>query len=291
MQLPRPNLGNSTFLYVFYTAVLFLVFVVVTFPYDVIIRNFTAANDSPVVVDFDDARFAWHRGIALDGFRMHPVHGDPRVPTLQAETLWARPSLTALFSRQYGLQAQADLYGGSGELGVQLVEQSLVGDMTLSGLSLGRYRPVAGMLDEGRIGGRVDAQLTFNLPLAAPDSGVADGVVRLSRAALQEAKIAGFGVPNVNLDQSHLDFAFKNGAVEVKELKADGKEINLDVAGQVALREPVENSVLNLRATIKPGPEAPDDIRGLLSLVPRPAGGNEDSPVRITGTFARPRVR
>ena len=296
LSLPRlvPSSPRTlNLLYVGYTVVLFLVFLVVTFPYDALVRRALAGlQNGPVTISFAGAHFAWHRGIALADFQLHAQEAAVAAPVLEAEYLWVRPSLGQLVrGNPYAFDVQAELYGGTAAGSADLGEGRLVGSLDLRAVSLGRYRPLAMMLEEGRLGGRVDARLAFDTTAAAPAAGQASGQLRLSRAALQEAKISGFGVPDIHIDEAALDFGFQNGRVDVEALNAKGKEIVLSADGQVALRDPVADSVLNLRATIMPGPEAPDPIRGLLQLIPRPAGAAPDAPVRVTGTFARPRVR
>lgn len=299
LSLPRLSLerfsasgaGASTALYVGFTAVLFVVFLVVTFPYDVLVRRALAGlRGAPVRVEFADARFAWHRGIELTGVSLRSDAA--AAPVLEAESLAVRPQLGQLLrGNPYALDLSAELYGGTAHATADLGGGRIAGEVEFEAVSLGRYRPLAMMLEEGRLGGRVDARLVFEAAREAPAAGQATGKVTLSRAALQEAKIAGFGVPDIHLDEVLVEFGFQNGRVDLQKLDARGKEIILAADGQITLREPVVDSVLNLRATIMAGPEAPDAIRGLLQLVPRPAGAADDAPVRVTGTIARPRIR
>lgn len=301
MALPRlsfPRGGSTTTgvplaLYGAFTAVMFVVFLVVTFPYDTLVqRGLAGLQGAPVRVVFDGAHFAWHRGIALTGVELYSTDATIRSPVFEAETVWVRPALGQLVrGNLYAFEAQAELYGGFASATADLADGRASGTIDLQALSLGRYRPVATMLEEGRLGGRIDARVAFEAPLAMPETGQASGEIRLTRAALQEAKISGFGVPDIHLDEAKLDFGLQNGRVDVKDFDAKGKEIILAADGQIALRDPVQDSVLNMRATIMPGPEAPDSIRGLLQLIPRPAGAKPDAPVRVTGTIARPRVR
>jgi len=294
MRLPSfslPTSGRSiTLLYTGYLVVLFAAFLLVTFPYDVLVRRALAGfNGGALSVGFQDAGFAWHRGIALDRLTLHSAEA---IPVLEIDRMWVRPSLGQLVrGNPYAIELQAEMYGGSARADADFSEGRLSGNVALEALSLGRYRPLAGMLEEGRLGGRVDATLSFETTAADPNAGQATGAIRLSRAAIEAAKISGFGVPDIHVDEGDVEFTYRNGRIDLAALKAHGKEIILEADGQVTLRNPAVDSILNLRAIIGPGPEAPDPIRGLLELIPRPAGAGADSPVRITGTIARPRVR
>ncbi|OFV87278.1 MAG: hypothetical protein A3J75_08410 [Acidobacteria bacterium RBG_16_68_9] len=79
--------------------------------------------------------------------------------------------------------------------------------------------------------------------------------------------------------------------MEVQEFRADGNEITVSGSGQVTVRTPVGDSVLNLKVTLQPGPGSTEAVKGLLNLVPRAKGSRPDAPVTISGTIARPRFR
>jgi hypothetical protein len=46
-----------------------------------------------------------------------------------------------------------------------------------------------------------------------------------------------------------------------------------------------------MRVTVVPGNDATDDIKTLLSLIPRPKNARLDAPITITGTLRQPRLR
>jgi hypothetical protein len=62
-------------------------------------------------------------------------------------------------------------------------------------------------------------------------------------------------------------------------------------SGNVTLREPLSESILNLRATIQQSLATPDALKTLVALIPRPPGSKPDAPVMISGTLGRPHVR
>jgi type II secretion system protein N len=88
-----------------------------------------------------------------------------------------------------------------------------------------------------------------------------------------------------------MTFGLQNGRMEVEQFNANGDELNISATGQVSFREPIDESVLNLKATFLPGKNAPDNIRALIGLIPKPRDAKPDAPVRISGTLARPRFR
>ena len=69
-------------------------------------------------------------------------------------------------------------------------------------------------------------------------------------------------------------------------------ELKVALSGQIAMREPVQESVLNLKLSAVPGENSTDEMKTLLSfLPPPPKGAKPDTPRTISGTLARPRVR
>ena len=59
----------------------------------------------------------------------------------------------------------------------------------------------------------------------------------------------------------------------------------------IRLRDPLPNSVLNLRATFETSLATPDPLKAAVALIPRPPGAKPDAPVNITGTLAAPKLR
>ena len=114
-------------------------------------------------------------------------------------------------------------------------------------------------------------------------AGRAAGEIQLQHANLTGAKVNGIGVPDLHFETVALKFEYEGGKLDLQELNADGAELKIGGTGQVVLARPIQNSILNLRVTVLPGAEAPDEIRGLLSLIPRSKKARPDAPVRHRG--------
>lgn len=286
-------LDRTVALYVVYTLALFAVFLVATFPYEIVVGRFLGLVESNAVnVDFKEARFAWHRGLALTQVRLTSPTGDPEVPYLELDTLWVRPVLGELIrGNPYALAVQAELYGGGADGVLNVREQTISGVVNVNAVSLGRYGTLTALLEEGNIAGRVFGSLSFEAAGANIESGTASGEVRLENAGLEKAKISGFGVPDLHFATTQLNFAVRQGRLEIEQLNATGEELNISASGQISLREPIDASVLNLKATVLPGKNAPDSIRGLIAMIPKSRDAKPDAPMRISGTLRTPRFR
>jgi type II secretion system protein N len=104
-------------------------------------------------------------------------------------------------------------------------------------------------------------------------------------------KVSGFTLPELQFATISAKFAVKGEHIDIEELRADGPQLKVNGGGQITLRGTVPDSVLNLKVTLQPGPESDDNIKSLLTLVPRPKNARPDAPLAITGTVRQPRFR
>lgn len=123
LRLPVPSLdwvpnvvSRPLLLYTVYTLVLFGVFVVLTFPHELVVRRALERTQNPLVsVDISGARFAWLNGYELQGLRLTPLplrEGVP--PVLEWTRLLVRPQYQALLKGNLStFFVSGELYGGS----------------------------------------------------------------------------------------------------------------------------------------------------------------------------------
>jgi type II secretion system protein N len=157
-------------------------------------------------------------------------------------------------------------------------------------LNLGRYRTLTALLDEGQLGGRVSGYFNFEGHGAKLEASQGTGELALEGVALTAAKVSGFPVPDLHLRQTKLKFVVRGGRLELQEFQATG-DVDVQGSGNVVLREPLQESILNLRATIQQSLATPDLVKTLVGLIPRAPGSKPDAPIVITGTLGRPHVR
>lgn len=299
LSLPMPRLsfewlgvlGNRTvWLYIVYTAVLFVVFLLATFPHDMVIRRAMSIVGGGDRIKFTGARFAWHRGYELDGIRIDGP-SDGAAPLVEVSRFWVRPSLGALLrGHPYAAQLQAELYGGRAGGTLDFVGGALAGDLTWNSVDLGRYRTLSALLQEGQIAGRLSGHVDFESRGNNLEAMQGGGDIVIDGAALSGVKVEGFTIPDLAFKQIKMKGTLRSGRLEVTELIANG-DVSVQGSGQVVLRQPLQDSSLNLRATILPTPTTPDGVKAMISLIPRPPGAKPDAPLTVTGTLIRPRIR
>ena len=301
LRIPRPRLsfewlgalgGRTTVLYVGYTAMLFLIFLLVTFPHDLLIRRaLSTVNKGTVTVEFTTAGFAWINGYELTGMRILPRNAEVPIPYLECSRLWVRPAFGELLrGNPYGMVVSADLYGGAAQGDISLKDGNLAGTIEWHDLSLGRYRTLTALLDEGKLDGQVSGQFSFEARGPNFAAGQGTGELNVDGASISAAKVNGFTVPDLKLKQTKMKFKVGSGRLEIQELNASG-DVGVQASGQIVLRDPLAESTLNLRATFLPSPTSPDAIKGALALIPRQPGAKPDAPVTITGSLTRPKFR
>jgi type II secretion system protein N len=286
-------LDRTMLIYAVFTVAMFCVFLISTFPYDIVVGGALSALQSPnMVVDVKSAEFAWHRGLALNGVRFSSLAGGTAAPYLEMNTVWVRPVLTQLIQgNPYALSLQAELYGGTADGTLDVQGQTVAGTLNVNDASLERYRTLTSLLEEGQVAGRLSGEISFEAAGPSIENSHVNGEVRLENAGLDKAKIFGFGGLDIHFKEGRLKFGIQGGRMEIEQFNATGDELNVNASGTVTLREPLDASVLNLKATLLPGKEASDVIRALVAAIPKPQDAKPDAPVRISGTLAKPRYR
>lgn len=286
--------GRGVVLYGLYTLVLFALFLVGQFPYDILFRRALSSVDlHPFALNYETSQFAWLRGYEFRNINLGMKGDDRSVPPLfEAGHIYLRPGLSGLLrGRLDAVFVNAALYGGeisgswSTDNGLQRVA------LQLGDLQIGRYRWLATLFDEGTLAGRLSGAISAEMRRGNLREGQVAGELEIADAQMSAVKIKGMVVPEISFDTVAAKFAANGGQLEIEEFHADGRELRASGSGQITVRDPVGDSVLNLKVLLQPGPEVTDTIRGLLSLVPRPKNAKPDAPMTIVGTLAQPRVR
>jgi type II secretion system protein N len=286
--------GRRFFLYALYTFVVFAIFLVVNFPHDVLVQRLLRQVDlGSVALSVADAHFAWHRGYELRRLQLSEKDAPPDTPPfLQSSSVFVRPGFDGLLRGEVSsAYLDSSLYGGDLHAGWSTQDGMNRVTLQLDGLQLHRYEYLTRLLQKGQIDGLLSGAVTIESRNADVSSGRAAGKIEISRAALLQATVNEFGLPDLHFDDIVLEFTLQNNRLEIQDFHADGEELKLAGEGQVVLRQPAGGSVLNLRVSIVPGPNIPDAIRGLLDLIPRPKGSRPDAPLVVSGTIDRPRFR
>jgi type II secretion system protein N len=287
--------GRRTVLYALYTGVLFLVFLLANFPHHALVQRFLKSVDlheRGMRLEVGDTRFAWWRGYELQRVRLTPTDPD-RLPFVEASSLFVRPGLDGLVRGQLNsAHVVGVMYGGAVEGTFTASDGVNRAIITIDGVQLQRHPLVNSVFDGATVAGLLSGALTIENRAGDASDTHAAGELDLDRASLTDAKIGAVAVPALHIDKAVAKFSLQSGRLDVQEFDANGPELRLSLSGQIALREPVTDSVLNLKLTALPGPNSPDEIKNLLALLPAlPKNAKPDTPRVLSGTLARPRLK
>jgi type II secretion system protein N len=185
----------------------------------------------------------------------------------------------------------AALYGGEAD-GSWATDNGLQRvTLRLDELQIARYRWLSTLFEEGTIGGRLSGAISAEMRRGNLREGQVVGELEIGSGQMAGVAFRGFILPALNFDSITAKFAVTGGQLEVEEFHAEGRELRLTGNGQITVRAPLGDSVLNLKVLLLPGPEPTDAVKGLLALVPKPKNAKPDTPMTIAGTLSQPRVR
>lgn len=300
LRLPTLNTGDwfedfparRVLLYSVYTLVLFLIFLVLNFPYRVLVDRILSDVDlSPMQVDVRGANLVFSKGLELRGLTLRRPDWN-RLPILEIPRSYLWPGLGGLMRGEISkAKFRGELYGGRVKArwvaGGDLQRSTL----QVKDVQLARYPPLSDLFDEGQIFGLLSGYVEIESTGGDVASGRANGEIYLDRLGSESLVYQGLKVLDLYFEETKARFAVQNGRIEIEEISSTGPDILLAGSGQIGLREPIESSVLDLKLTIEPAPDAPPEVKGLLALLPRKRGAKPDAPISISGTLGAPRTR
>jgi type II secretion system protein N len=290
--------GRRTLLYALYTGVLFLVFLLANFPYNAIVQRVLKSVDleaQGMRLDVGDGRFAWWHGYELQRVKLLSTDPD-HPPFAEAASIYVRPGLDGLLrGRINSLYLLGLMYGGQVDGTVAVQDGVQRATVTFDRLQLQRYANAAGLLQlqDGSVAGDLSGVITIESRGGDASDTRAAAELELGRASLTDARLSnGITLPALTFDKATMKLSAQGGRLDVQELEASGPDLRLSASGQIALRQPLADSVLNIKLTALPGANSSDEVKTLLSLLPPlPKGSKPDAPHVISGTLARPRIR
>lgn len=216
-----------------------------------------------------------------------PRRGDPE-RLLRADHVAARLQLLPLVTGALSAGVDADLYDGelSGSVGQK--GEVLNIDLLASDLDLSRY-PFAYEGFSSDIGGRL--RLRTTLAWDKEDPAKSAGLVRLeiTDLTMNETSVGGFfTLPATTFTESILSFDIEDGKAKVKKGRFIGDLVEMEVDGDITLRNPFGRSTMNLTVDFT----LADELDNMAKLVPDLKRARDDDGVyhyRVTGTVERRR--
>lgn len=282
-----PPAGGTILLYGAYTAALFVVFLIATFPHDLLVERLLArALPDGLAADLSGTRVGWGLAASIADLRVLPRDGQGP-PVLALEGLRVAPSLLGIVrGTPYPVGARARLYGGTLEGTLDARPAALDVDARVADLDLGRY-PLA----DGRLRGRVQGTVVLRGDTDRPATLNGHVTLAVQALAAEGVRVRGILLPDLHFTQVQVAGTVTNGRLEITELRGAGDEISVEGGGTILLRDPLAASLANLQLTVQPAPAAPQAIRLALNLLPGAPDAGGARTVQVAGSLGQPRLR
>ncbi len=279
-------------LYSLYTVLAFVLFLLVTFPHELVLqRILSRAATGPVEVEVRGLHLGWTLAYTMDELRLLRRGGDPAIPLLTAQKVRVAPSwLSLLRGHPYPVGVRGDLYGGTADATVDLRPDAYAIDARFANLDVGRYAGLR-LFMEGTLRGRVEGEVTVQGNAAKPATTNGRIGLRAARLALEGGKLRGITVPDLHFPEVRIAGEVKKGRLELGDVNATGDEISARGEGNVVLQHPLAGSLMNLTLVVQPAAQAPENLRLALNLLPGTPGEGGERTVRLYGSFEQPRVQ
>ena len=287
--VPRRVPERTSYPYVAWTSAWFLIFLVLTFPHELIVRQWTdeVAAKSGWQIRFDSVWLRPWNGYHVSRFEL-VAPGKDTEPWISADEIVLHPPLFALLGRGVlPLGFSGNAYGG--ELEGVVSSPSHV-QATWANLRLGSYPRLTRLVD-GTWTGAFSGELEIE---GKGDVHTLDGKasIHLKDASLTHGKVQGFTVPDLHFATGDGEAEIKNGRLEIRTLKLTGSDVDAEARGQIYFASANGVPTLSGTLSLKPIPGSPANLEPLLTLWnqnQRPPGGVYA--FTISGPLNAPRIR
>lgn len=310
---PTPKLPNSqTLLLLLYTLTLFFCFLLLTFPHGLLLKwlEGNLARNTPVHLTYASGRFAWWRGYELRNVTLRlapwqtPVLSkaqglDNDSPLLSLSRLFVRPRLHRLILGQpFSLGVRGELYGGNLEGEFSYQKPLVRGLLVLRRIDLSRYR-FPSPLAEVNVDGIMNVEASFAGQASDRSTELTTGLLThrgevaatLQDGGVAGGKVRGFSLPRLHFSRIRLHGQLEKGRVEVQEFIAQSGELEVQGQGQIRLRTPLSQSLVDLKFSLKTTASLPPALRTLFAFLPPSPDSPGNRTLVLSGTVEHPRLR
>jgi len=277
----------------------FLLFLVLTFPYDVVARRIEMeAQRAGVELTIGSAGPGGLASLKARDVRVRvlPVRGADAWPELRFDRAVFSPDLLALVLRRTSFAFSVQGYGGSARGHVALSNDPRLpgvssfrlqaSDLDLATLPL---RELAGLAAAGKL--RVNADLPALLPVETAHGSLN---VILDGGALTGGAVSGFTIPRTNLGHLEGSVTVDKGIARVEKTTARGGDVEADVDGTLNLRPLLSLSQADLHVRFRPAETwltANPAIKGMIGLIQNARQPDGSYAFTFTGPLSRMQPR
>ncbi len=242
-------------LYLFYFILLFLFFLYFLFPYDKLKDRmiFEIESRSSLSVKINKLSPLLFNGIKLTDAELSLKNDPKKTPLFKGD---ARLRLSLLQLIRLGLSVKGSIKAYNGEAALNIANNRIAGE--IRGIDISSYaalKALFGIDAAGIINARMDISSSNNM-LSANGMGLtkAGGEARfdISRLSLRNLNILGIKLPDTSFDAVQSEMRLEQGRVNIKRFSLEGRELTIQITGDMVLTGDIYSSPLNIRIRIKP---------------------------------------
>ncbi|MGH8012334.1 MAG: type II secretion system protein GspN [Candidatus Binataceae bacterium] len=267
--------------YVIFGAILFVIFLVASFPYGATLSSFL--TPFKLKVAYQGQTINLPLGARLHNVKLISMAGPNDGVLLRSKNVTLAPTLGSLFMGSPGLNINAALYGGSVHASVHRRAHLVDVNFNLNSLDLADNLQLINMgaVVRGFLSGQGDAEIAgSNL---VENNG--DFTLSANRLSVQPSP----GFPAIHFGTVFGKFRVSNGVMYIRQLEAHGGDAEIEVHGSVQF-DPEDPAESEIKATmyLNPTPEGRHHLGLLLNFLPHPPSAG---PYQLSGTLASPAIR
>jgi type II secretion system protein N len=189
----------------------------------------------------------------------------------------------SIFSGKTSFSFNGRVYGGKATGIIQVMENAAraTADVELSGIRIEKI-PAIGQITQSDISGALNGSLTVD---SAASSGQAEVKLRINDLA------ASLPLPfiksgNLIFKAVEMEASLNRPDFVITQCTFKGKQLDGQMTGKMTLKNPFEESMLNLEGTIQPHPEFLKNFP--IQMLPPRQKNNNGFGFKLSGTFAKP---
>jgi type II secretion system protein N len=276
-------------LYGAFTLAVFCIALAYSLPHDLIARRIVgdATAAAPVDVAFREVGLAFPNGYRFHGLTLT----GKTLPELRLgiDELTVRAPLGNLLTGARAAAFAGELLGG--EVAGTVTEQGSGGAVDLHLEDVDLALASASLLPPpAQVAGRANIELDLAGDGRSTRSSRGEVRVDVRGLALTKLVVQGITVPDLAFSEVRGRAKIEGTTLQIQELQAEGPDGDVGISGSIVIREPVEQSVLNLELRAEVAPDAQPAMKMAAGLLPpKPTGQPKRWTVR--GTLARPTVK
>ncbi len=264
--------------YVVFGALLFVAFVVATFPYSATLTDLLAPMGMQISIADQHLDFPF--GARLTDVRVTSL--PTGAPVFESPAVSVTPSFLSLLMFHLGVHVKADLYGGVGRVTARPAGGGTALNFDLKAVDISRQHlyQLPGMTASGILSGSDE----FWISNGDFDQNTGHGDLHITGLLLNTV------ITPIRLADAVARYKLERGILTIETLKTAGGDLILDASGTIQIGPDPASTILALQFTLTPTPAAADRFRFLPALLPpRPPG--EAQTYTISGTLGAPRIR